>query len=212
MSCNVLVRIWLPDRPGALGLVASTIGTAGGDILGIDVLENSKHVAVDEFAIVLPHESDTNKLVSSITSLEGVSVEQVREVKTFPDPRLDALELAAMICNVENASNLDKLLVNHLQTEFLCEWAALLCADGTTITSGADVPDTASLESLAGGLAQSPLVMQGEFGPDDLAIAVLEQSKTTLLLGRSGHPWRRRERAQLQKIAQIADRVQQILT
>jgi ACT domain-containing protein len=30
-----LVRIALPDRPGALGLVASRIGAVGGDIVAI---------------------------------------------------------------------------------------------------------------------------------------------------------------------------------
>jgi UTP:GlnB (protein PII) uridylyltransferase len=48
---HVLVRVWLPDRPGALGLVASRIGSIGGDIVGIDVLERGEGVAVDEFAV-----------------------------------------------------------------------------------------------------------------------------------------------------------------
>jgi len=37
-ATHVLVRVWLPDRPGALGLVASRIGAVDGDIVGIDVL------------------------------------------------------------------------------------------------------------------------------------------------------------------------------
>ena len=52
-SPHVLVRVWLPDRPGALGLVASRIGAVDGDIVGIDVLERGDSVAVDEFAVVL---------------------------------------------------------------------------------------------------------------------------------------------------------------
>ena len=35
----MLVRVWLPDRPGALGLVASRIGSVGADIVGVDVVE-----------------------------------------------------------------------------------------------------------------------------------------------------------------------------
>ena len=50
---HVLVRVWLPDRPGALGLVASRIGAIGGDIIGIDVLERGGEIAVDEFAVEL---------------------------------------------------------------------------------------------------------------------------------------------------------------
>ena len=52
-SLHVLVRVWLPDRPGALGLVASRIGSVDGDIVGIDVLEQGDGVAVDEFAVEL---------------------------------------------------------------------------------------------------------------------------------------------------------------
>ncbi|HSO96752.1 MAG TPA: hypothetical protein VLV81_12005 [Acidimicrobiia bacterium] len=50
---HVLVRVWLPDRPGALGLVASRVGAVEGDIVGIDVLERGETVAVDEFAVEL---------------------------------------------------------------------------------------------------------------------------------------------------------------
>ena len=50
---RLVVRVWLPDRPGALGLVASRIGAIGADIVGVDVLERSEHVAVDEFAVVI---------------------------------------------------------------------------------------------------------------------------------------------------------------
>jgi ACT domain-containing protein len=31
------IRVWLPDRPGALGLVASRIGSLGADIVGVEV-------------------------------------------------------------------------------------------------------------------------------------------------------------------------------
>lgn len=52
-SANVLVRVWLPDRPGALGLVASRIGAVRGDIVGIDVLERDQGIVIDEFAVRL---------------------------------------------------------------------------------------------------------------------------------------------------------------
>jgi len=34
-----VVRLWLPDRPGALGQVASRIGAVHGDVVGIKILE-----------------------------------------------------------------------------------------------------------------------------------------------------------------------------
>src|SRR5215468_9848275 len=89
---NLLVRVWLPDRPGALGLVASRIGAIGGDIVGIDVLERSGHVAVDEFAVLLPDRDLVPLLVREIEEVDGASVEEWREVATIPDPSIDVLE------------------------------------------------------------------------------------------------------------------------
>src|SRR6478752_7354216 len=89
---RLVVRVWLPDRPGALGLVASRIGAIGADIVGVDVLERSEHVAVDEFAVTLANEDLVKLLVREIEEVDGASVEQWRRVETFPDPRLDALE------------------------------------------------------------------------------------------------------------------------
>src|SRR5204863_442714 len=48
-AAHVLVRVWLPDRPGALGLVASRIGAVRGDLVGVAVLARGTDVAVDEF-------------------------------------------------------------------------------------------------------------------------------------------------------------------
>ena len=42
-----VVRIALPDRPGALGLVASRIGAVGGDIVAINILDRDEGHAVD---------------------------------------------------------------------------------------------------------------------------------------------------------------------
>src|SRR5690606_40701603 len=49
-----VVRIWLPDRPGALGQVASRIGAVRGEIVGIDILERGAGRAVDELVVELP--------------------------------------------------------------------------------------------------------------------------------------------------------------
>ena len=55
--------------------------------------------------------------------------------------------------------------------------------------------DAGVLEALAAGTAASPMVADGTTGPDDLAVAALPKHGATLLVGRDGHPFRRRERA-----------------
>jgi ACT domain-containing protein len=75
-----VVRIALPDRPGALGLVASRIGAVGGDIVAINILEREKGSAVDEFVIELAGEHLVDLLRSEIHEVDGASVLDVRPV------------------------------------------------------------------------------------------------------------------------------------
>jgi hypothetical protein len=208
---NLLVRVWLPDRPGALGLVASRIGAIGGDIVGVDVLERSERVAVDEFAVVLPDDDLVPLLVREIEEVDGASVEECRAVERFPDPRLDALESVEAVCDATNHKELTQQLVERVRQEFAADWAAVL--EGTEILSsaGADTPASSILEALAAGTSASPAVAAGDAGPDDLAVAPLQAHDAVLLVGRDGHPFRRRERRQLLALARIADRVAQVL-
>jgi ACT domain-containing protein len=75
-----VVRITLPDRPGALGLVASRIGSVSGDIVAIHILERVEGNAVDEFVIELAGEHLVELLRSEIHEVDGVEVVDVRPV------------------------------------------------------------------------------------------------------------------------------------
>jgi hypothetical protein len=203
---HVLVRVWLPDRPGALGLVASRIGAVRGDIVGVDVLERGTGVAVDEFAVDLASLDLVPVLVREIEQVDGASVEEVRIVGNFPDARLDALELATALCSVTTVDGLHTTLVSQTRQEFLADWAALIAPGRVIASAGEGTPGANVLEALASGTAASTRVVDGLSGPDDLAVATLASHGATLLVGRSGHPLRRRERAQLLALAGIADR------
>lgn len=208
---HVLVRVWLPDRPGALGLVASRVGAVDGDIVGIDVLERGETVAVDEFAVELGSLDLLELMVREIEEVDGVSVEEVRIVRTFPDPRLDALESAADLCEAGSVVELHQTLVAQTCREFLADWSALLDEACVAARVGATPPPDEMLRALAAGTTASPLVADGTTGPDDLAVARLDGHESTLLVGRDGHPFRRRERAQLRALAHIADRAWTLL-
>ncbi len=208
---HVLVRVWLPDRPGALGLVASRIGAVDGDIVGIDVLERGDNVAVDEFAVLLRKEIALDLLVREIEEVDGASVEEVRTIDHFPDPRLDALESATTLCASGSVEQLHQTLVDHTRTEFLADWSALL-VDGAVLASAGEVTHDASvLGALVAGTAASPMVADGTTGPDDLAVASLPTHDAALLVGRDGRAFRRRERAQLVALSGIADRTWSLL-
>src|ERR671910_559614 len=70
-----VIRMWLPDRPGALGQIASRIGAVGGDVVGIDILERENGQAVDELVVELPDPALVELLVGAgwvaIADIEG---------------------------------------------------------------------------------------------------------------------------------------------
>ena len=72
-----IVRISLPDRPGALGLVASRIGSVGGDIVAINILERDRGHAVDEFVVEIEGQL-IDLLRHEIHEVDGVSVLEIR--------------------------------------------------------------------------------------------------------------------------------------
>ena len=67
----------MPDRPGALGSVASRIGAVGGDITDVRVDRRAPGSAVDVFHVTLPDGSvDVVALLTKeIGEIDGASVE-----------------------------------------------------------------------------------------------------------------------------------------
>jgi ACT domain-containing protein len=207
---RLVVRVWLPDRPGALGLVASRIGAIGADIVGVDVLERSEHVAVDEFAVTLESEDLVKLLVREIEEVDGASVEQWERVERFPDP-LDALETIEHVSAAGDVDDLVSRLTARVRAEFNADWAAVLRESVLVATAGDQVPGPSVLHAVASGVSASPAVAAGDSGPDDLAVAPLAAHGSFLLVGRVGHPFRRRERRQLLALARVADRLSAML-
>lgn len=172
--------------------------------MGIDVLEASPEVAVDEFAVTLAEESLIAVMLKEITEVDGCKVESVDRVTHFPDPRTDAIASAASLLEANTQLELLERLTQLLHDEFRLDWAA---AVGThSATFGSDLPSDEALAALAAGATASASLRSGESGPDDLAVAVLELANCTLLAGRNTGPFRRRERAQILGLAQVADR------
>src|SRR5213079_2740515 len=102
-----VVRLWLPDRPGALGAVASRIGAVRGDLVGIDILERGAGRVIDELVVDLPGDELVDLLVAEMSEVDGVDVEDVRRAGDgVRDPRLDALETAAVLVEQKTVEGL----------------------------------------------------------------------------------------------------------
>ena len=78
---NYLIRVQLPDRPGALGAVASRIGSVGGDVVSIEILQRDNGIVVDELGVGLAGDHLIDLLRDEILEVDGVSIESVRPVE-----------------------------------------------------------------------------------------------------------------------------------
>jgi hypothetical protein len=74
---HVVLRIAMPDRPGALGAVASRIGAVGADITDVSVHRRSGGSAVDEFHLTLPRTGVDvlALLVQELDEVDGARIE-----------------------------------------------------------------------------------------------------------------------------------------
>jgi hypothetical protein len=199
-----VVRVWIPDRPGALGAVASRIGSVRGDLTGIDILERGAGLAIDELVVVLPDDSLVPLLLSEIAEVDGVAVEDCREVPggIVPDPGLTALETAALLVQQPTASAVLSALALHAAADFDAPWAAVVeAASGFVHAAVGPCPPASWISAFANGSRSA----QTAAGPDDMAWAHLDHSDLDLILGRPGRPVRDRERSQLVALARIAD-------
>lgn len=202
----VLLRVWLPDRPGALGAVASRIGAVRGDIVNIDVLERNEGVAIDEFGVVLSDAEHLPLLVREVEEVDGCRVEYVTVVSHFPDPRLDALISVALVCEADDVTALQKTLATYAGSAFRADWVVVMRGDEVLAADG-NPPADPYLIALAEDAAASPAMASGATGSDDLAAACLPVVEAVLLVGRTGNKFRDRERAQVLALARIADLV-----
>ena len=121
-----MIRMWLPDRPGALGQVAGRIGAVRGEIVGIDILERDGGQAVDELVVELPDADLIELLVAEVRQVDGVAVEEVRPVAdALHDPRLDALEAAAQLVGADDVEDLLTSVIVHARRVVGAKWVAV---------------------------------------------------------------------------------------
>ncbi len=208
----VRLRVWLPDRPGALGAVASRIGSVKGDVVGIEILEHGAGRAVDDLIVSLPDMDLVDLLVSEVSEVDGVDIEEVaRADASAIDHDLAALAAAAAAVAVARAERLVELVLDRMLALCNAGWAIAL-DDGHPApdTVRGTPPATEWLRVYLAGSRSSDQVLSGEAGPDDILWAPL--GDLALVIGRDQHPFRKRERRRFLSFARVADaRLRQIL-
>jgi hypothetical protein len=119
-----LLRVIMPDRPGALGEVASALGRAGGDIVGIEVVEHrADGFAVDDVTLDLPPGRSPDALVSACNALDRVDVEFVGPYAAGGNLQRDLEAIEAMTQQPDRA---ELVLVELVPGVFPGSWGLLL--------------------------------------------------------------------------------------
>ena len=209
MKTTYILRVWMPDRPGALGALASRIGAVGGDVAGIDILERGAGRVIDELVVELPSDDAAlvDLLVAEIHQVDGVDVESIRLAEiTLRDPRLDALETAAMLVGAPTAEEAVIELCTHAVRTVGALWGSIVDLEtGVIIASEGDAPSSGWLTAFVAGSQSSARVAGGDTGPADVVWAPLPAAGYALVLGRNGEAYRARERRQAAALARIVD-------
>jgi hypothetical protein len=70
---EVMLRVAVPDRPGALAALAGAIGDAGGDIEGVDVVESHGGRALDDVYLRIDPDALAD-MIARVRSLDGTEL------------------------------------------------------------------------------------------------------------------------------------------
>lgn len=203
---SYVLRVWLPDRPGALGAVTSRIGAVKGDVVGIEILETGEGQAVDELVVQLPNATLIDLLVNEVRQVDGVEVEEVRSLgQATHDPRRAMLETAALIVEAPDRATLLDLVCRGLAPSLSATWVAVVDrATDTTVAAGSDAPPAAWLAAFIHGASSAASLGGADAGSSDVIWTPMGEGDLALVAGRDRFAWRERERSELAALARIA--------
>jgi ACT domain len=208
---SYLLRLVLPDRPGALGAVASALGSVGADILSVDVIERAPGSATDDFVVELPADRLADTLVTAAATVDGVHVESIRPYAGQIDPHRE-LELLDALGRNPHASL--SLLADGVARVFRAGWALVLDApelgQGRVLARGGAAPELSALPtpwwppSPARQLTADPAWAPADWDRLGTELAVSPLGDAALLVGRPALRWLPSELVRLQHLASIA--------
>jgi hypothetical protein len=212
---SYLLRLVVPDRPGILGAVATALGTAGIDIVSVDVLERGGGVAVDDIVVDLPADRLPDSLITATQAIPGVQVESLRPFAGPLDTHRE-LELLEALARAAEGTAV-KLLAAELPRVFHSGWAVVLHATGEQpcdVLATSDAAPTFEGMTLPWLPLPAPRLLPSDedWMPErwqEMAIEMMAapfgSPRTAVVLGRSGGPaFRRSELLRLVHLTGIA--------
>ena len=190
---TVVVRVRVPDRPGALGLVASRIGSLRGDIVAVDVRERVDGVAVDEFAVRLTDGDLIPALVREIEEVDGTAVDDVHVIEHVHNARLFGFDAAASIGAATDPEDLAQILVERTRINLRGDWCVLARGDQLLAAAGETPAQLTDASEIAVAEAELPCL------------------DARLVVGRSERRFGDGDQAELEALARVANRIAELM-
>src|SRR5579875_3495076 len=160
---RMVMRIWLPDRPGALGAVASRVGAVRGDVVGIEVVEREGGVAIDDLVVDLPDDDLLRIMLAEVRQVDGVRIEDVHLDSSAPaDPSTGAFDAAVLLVSASGVEELAALTAATARRLVGADWACLIDSTGETVAASGSPPLASWLAAFRDGVRGG-----GEDGPPD---------------------------------------------
>ncbi|HYA67530.1 MAG TPA: ACT domain-containing protein [Acidimicrobiales bacterium] len=133
-----LLRVELPDRPGALGAVASRIGAVRADVIAVDIVGRGRGRAIDEFVVELADDDHVPLLLSEISEVDGISIDVFRSLPDgYRDGRLDAYDTAVAMLRERSPQGALHTLASRTRRELDSAWAVVLDSEARSIIASA---------------------------------------------------------------------------
>ncbi|KRF12395.1 amino acid-binding protein [Nocardioides sp. Soil797] len=178
-----LLRVELPDVPGSLGRLASTIGEAGGDIEAIEIVEHRPDgTAVDDVLLEMAPGAMPDSIVSACNSVDGVNVVWISRYAAGGSLVMDLEAVEELTAHPTDALN---RLVDLLPATFRADWGARVrrTSEGAVRVHGTPAaPDAVEWHDID---RAKQLPSEDE---NNLLAAVPLMSDELILIGRRGGP------------------------
>ncbi len=126
---SYLLRVELPDVPGSLGRVASAIGSVGGNIEAIEIVEHTAYgAAVDDVFLKAEHDVMPDAIISALNALDGVRVHWISRYAAGANLTLDLEAVEEMTRDPQQAAN---LMLDMIPEVFRVDWGLRLRRSGS---------------------------------------------------------------------------------
>lgn len=199
ITLSFLIRVFIPDTPGSLGLLATAFGDAGINIRSVDIVESFEDGTVtDDMVVELPAGALADSVLTTAAQVPGVEIDSIRPFSGRVDRRGQIKLLASIAAQRSDAAALQEVC-SAIPNALTSTWAIVI--DNTdpirrvawSEAAPEDDGSTPAAIDVTGPRILNP--EREEWIPDSwalldsaLAAAPLGKSGKVLVMGRVGGP------------------------